>query len=206
MIVIGLTGGLGTGKTTVARMFKRLGAVVLDADRLAHRAMEPKRLAWRHIVKAFGEEALNDDETINRRWLAERVFGDEEARRRLEAIVHPHVLRSMAQQVKRLARGRRVKVVVLDVPLLLEANAQRLADVVVVVTARPEAQRQRLHSRGMSDEAIARRTAAQWDLSAKVAMADFVVDNSDGFEQTRRQVTQTWNRLQKERRRNSRHA
>ena len=87
MIVIGLTGGLGTGKTTVAHMFESLGAVVLDADRLAHRAMEPKRLAWRNIVKAFGPDVLNEDDTINRRWLAERVFQDEGARRQLEAIV-----------------------------------------------------------------------------------------------------------------------
>jgi dephospho-CoA kinase len=224
MVVIGLTGGLGTGKTTVARMFERLGAVVLDADRLAHRAMEPKRLAWRQIVKTFGPDVLNEDETINRRWLADRVFQDEEARRQLEAIVHPRVLRYLADQIKRLAHGhdpsgplarertsrkrksRPVKVVVLDVPLLLEANAQRLADVVVVVTAPPEVQRQRLLARGMSETEIERRIAAQWDVSAKVALADCVVDNSDGLEQTRRQVTQAWNRLQKARRRNSRHA
>ena len=224
MIVIGLTGGLGTGKTTVARMFERVGAVVLDADRLAHRAMEPKRLAWRNIVKAFGLDVLNEDDTINRRWLAERVFQDEHARRQLEAIVHPRVLRFMADQIKRLAHGNdpsgplarertarkvkrhRVKAVVLDVPLLLEANVQRLADVVVVVTAPPELQRQRLRDRGMSEQEIARRVAAQWELSAKVAMADFVVDNSGGLEQTRRQVIQIWNKLQKARQHLSRRA
>ena len=224
MIVIGLTGGLGTGKTTVAHMFERLRAVVLDADRLAHRAMEPKRLAWRNIVKAFGPDVLNEDDTINRRWLAERVFQDEGARRQLEAIVHPRVLRFLADQIKRLAHGhdpsgplarektskkrksRRVKAVVLDVPLLLEANVQRLADAVVVVTAPPKVQRLRLLARGMSETDIERRVAAQWDVSAKVAMADFVVDNSDGLERTRRQVTQAWNRLKKARRRTSRHA
>ena len=203
MIVIGLTGGIGTGKSTVARMFERLGAAVLDADRLAHRVMEPKRLAWRRIVETFGEGVLNDDETINRRVLAERVFQDEDARRRLEAIVHPPVLRAMAQSIARQARGRKTKAVVLDVPLLLEANAGRLADVVVVVTAPPEAQQERLRARGLSEDEIARRAAAQWDLSAKVAMADFVVDNSDGLDKTRRQVTQVWSKLQKARRRPS---
>ena len=224
MVIIGLTGGLGTGKTTVARMFEQLGAVVLDADRVAYRAMEPKRLAWRNIVKAFGPDALNEDGTINRRWLAERVFRDDEARRQLEAIVHPRVLRFLTDQIKRLAHGhdpsgplahektsrkrksRRVKAVVLDVPLLLEANVQRLADAVVVVTAPPELQRQRLLARGMSETDIERRVAAQWDVSAKVALADFVVDNSGGLEHTRRQVIHAWNRLQKVRQRLSRRA
>ena len=93
MVVIGVTGGVGTGKSTVAKMFKQLGAEVLDADALAHDAMEPGRLAWRRIVRAFGEDLLNEDRTIDRRALAQRVFGDEAARKRLEAIVHPQVLR-----------------------------------------------------------------------------------------------------------------
>ena len=110
------------------------------------------------------------------------------------------------EKTSRKRKSRRVKAVVLDVPLLLEANVQRLADAVVVVTAPPEAQRSRLLARGMSETDIGRRAAAQWDVSAKVAMADFVVDNSDGLEHTRRQVTQVWNKLQKARRRASRHA
>ena len=102
MLVIGVTGGVGTGKSTVAGMFGRLGAVVLDADALAHQVMEPKRLAWRQIVKTFGEEILNDDQTINRRRLAATVFRDEPRRRRLEEIIHPQVLRLMKQRLHRL--------------------------------------------------------------------------------------------------------
>lgn len=195
MIVVGVTGGVGTGKSTVARMFGELGAVVIDADRVAHEVMEPKRAAWRQIVKVFGEEILNDDQTINRAQLGQRVFRDPKARARLEAIVHPRVIRRVKQTLHRLRRNRRIRMVVLDVPLLLEAHAQSLVDAVVVVTAPPQIQRRRLIERGWSPEEIAARTAAQWDLSAKVALADDVVENANGLEKTRRQVKQAWNRL-----------
>ncbi len=195
MIVIGVTGGLGTGKSTVARMFGELGAVVLDADRVAHEVMEPKRLAWRRLVKAFGTKVLNEDRTINRKQLAARVFRDAEARRKLEAIIHPPVLRRIKQQLHRLTRNRRVRVVVLDVPLLVETNSQSLVDTLIVVTAPPAVQRERLLARGFSTDEITQRTQAQWELSAKVALADAVVDNSDGLDKTRRQVRGLWSNL-----------
>lgn len=193
MVVIGVTGGVGTGKSTVARMFGQLGAVVLDADAMAHKVMEPKRLAWREIVKIFGEEALNDDQTINRRRLADRVFHDEARRKRLEAIIHPRVLREIRQQLRRFQRVRGLKAVVLDVPLLIEVGAHQLVDVLVVVTAPAAVQRDRLQRQhGWSQEDITARIGAQWDLSAKVALADDVIDNSDGVESTRTQVKQLW--------------
>ena len=195
MIVVGLTGGLGTGKSTVAKMFGDLGAVVLDADRIAHEVMEPKKLAWRAIVKQFGQGILNEDQTVNRRWLADRVFRDPQARRRLEEIVHPRVLQYIKQQLHRLSRNRRLRLAVLDVPLLIESGVPRLVDAVVVVTAPPEVQRSRLTERGMSEEEINARVAAQWELARKRAVADHVVDNADGLEQTRRQVKQLWNQL-----------
>jgi len=196
MVVIGVTGGVGTGKSTVARMFQRLGAVVLDADALAHEAMEPRRLAWRRIVRTFGEGVLNPDQTINRQRLAQRVFQDEPARARLERIIHPQVRREIRLRLGRLRRARRVRAVVLDVPLLIEAGAARLVDALVVVTALPEVQRRRLASRhGWSAEETEARRAAQWDLAAKAALADFVVDNSDGVDATRTQVKRIWKRL-----------
>ena len=128
MVVIGVTGGVGTGKSTVAGMFRQLGAVVLDADVIARELIEPKRLGWRQVVKTFGEEILNDDQTVNRARLARVVFADEHKRKQLERIIHPRVLRVIKQQVHRLRRARRVPAAVLDVPLLLEAVAQQLAD------------------------------------------------------------------------------
>ena len=231
MVVIGVTGGVGTGKTTVANMLKRLGAVVLDADAIAHEVMEPKRLAWREIVKAFGEDVLNGDQTVNRRRLAALVFRDESSRKRLERIIHPRVLREINARLHRLRRpstacldsarrcperanasrgtlktpsrarvegrrSRKARVVVLDIPLLIEAGARELVDVLVVVTAPPEVQRQRLHAKfGWTEEETDARIRAQWDLSAKAALADAVVDNADGVETTRTQVKRLWNRL-----------
>ena len=196
MVVIGVTGGVGTGKSTVAKMFEQLGAAVLDADAVAHRVMEPKRLAWRQIVKAFGERILNEDQTINRARLASIVFQDEQSRGRLERIVHPPVLRHIKQQLHRLRRSRRIRAVVLDVPLLVEVGAQDLVDALVVVTAPPELQCERLRRKyGWSEEEARARIAAQWELSAKVALADQVVDNSDGVDATRTQVKRIWNQL-----------
>ena len=198
MVIIGVTGGLGTGKSTVAGMFKRLGAVVLDADHMAHHIMEPKRLAWRQIIQTFGGGVLNEDETINRRRLAALVFGDDAKRRQLERIVHPHVLREIKQTLHRLRRARKVRAVVLDVPLLLEVGAQRFVDALIVVAASPEAARERLATRpGWTQEEIDARMRAQWNVSAKVALADYVVDNSGGVDATRTQVKRLWNQLVK---------
>lgn len=197
MVVIGVTGGVGAGKSTVAGLFRELGAVVLDADAITHELMEPKRLVWRAVVRAFGEGMLNDDQTINRKRLAAVVFEEPERRRQLEAIVHPQVVRRIKQELHRLQRSRRVRAVVLDVPLLVEVGAQRMVDALVVVTAPSAAQRERLQQQhGWSDEEVSKRLTAQWDLSAKVALADYVVDNGDGRTATRTQVKHIWNQLQ----------
>ena len=194
MVVIGITGGVGSGKSTVAKMFEQLGAVVLDADVIAHQVMEPKRLAWRQIVKTFGEGVLNEDQTVNRKRLAAVVFADDERRKWLERIIHPKVLHVIKQQLHRLKRSRRVRAAVLDVPLLVEAGAEKLVDALVVVTAPPDVQRARLKKKyGWSEEETNARMAAQWELSAKVALADHVVDNSDGVDATRTQVKRIWN-------------
>jgi len=196
MVVIGVTGSFGTGKSTVARMFGRLGAVVLDADTVSHRLMEPKRLAWRQIVKAFGADILNDDQTVNRRRLAAIVFSDAQRRKELEAVLHPKVLRELRHQVHRLRRSRRTRAVVLDVPLLLEAGGKGLADALVVVTAPPAVQRERLAQKyGWPEDELRARIAAQWDVSAKVALADHVVDNKGSVDATRTQVKRIWSQL-----------
>jgi dephospho-CoA kinase len=193
MVVIGVTGGVGTGKSTVARMFRELGASALDADVIAHRVMEPGKPAWRRIVKAFGKRVLNPDRTVNRTRLAAAVFNDPEERRRLESIVHPPVLREIRRALARLRRERKTRSVVVEIPLLLEVGAEKLVDVIVVVTAPAEAQRRRLkQQRGWSDKEIRARAKAQWDLPAKVALADAVIDNGNGVEATRTQVKRIW--------------
>jgi len=195
MVVIGVTGGVGTGKSTVAKMFRELGAVVLDADAIAHQLMEPKRLCWRRVVKGFGEEVLNEDQSINRRRLAEIVFRDAQRRRDLEAVIHPQVLRQIKQRLHRLGRLRRIRAVVLDVPLLVEVDAQGMADALVVVTAPREVQLARLAHRYGDAEEVDARIAAQMEVSAKAALADFVVDNAGTLDATRTQVKRIWEQL-----------
>ena len=204
MVVIGVTGSIGTGKSTVARQFQALGAVVLDADAIVHELMQPRRAVWRRIVQVFGAGILRPDRTIDRQALASIIFRDERRRRALERIIHPSVLRVIRKRLRELGRARKVRVVVLDVPLLFEAGAQRLADVVVVVTAPPEVQRARLKSAyGWSDRETTARIRAQWNLAAKVALADDVIDNSDGVNATRTQVRRLWSQLERRNKQNS---
>ena len=196
MVVIGVTGGVGSGKSTVAALFKRLGAVVLDADVIAHQLMEPKKLCWRKIVATFGRGILNDDETVNRRKLASVVFADAERRKALEEILHPQVMRQISYQLRDLRKSKRIKAVVLDVPLLLEVGGQKLVDMLVVVTVPRAVQLLRLQKKyGWTKEEVNARIDAQWDLSAKEALADTVVDNAANVDDTRRQVKQIWKQL-----------
>ena len=193
MVVIGLTGSIGTGKSTVARMFRRLGAVVLDADVLAREVVRPGSAGARRIRKAFGPGVFGKDGALNRRRLAALVFKSDARRRVLERIIHPLVYRRMREAMRGLARSRKTPAVVLDVPLLLETGGQALADVVVVVTAPPEVQRRRVRRKhGWTHKELAARMRAKWKPSAKVALADYVVDNADGLRTTRTQVTAIW--------------
>jgi len=177
-------------------MFQELGAKVIDADALARDAMEPKKLAWRRIVDAFGREVLNEDETINRQALASIVFSDAQARKQLEAIVHPQVYRDLKRQLHPLRRQKHLAAVVLDVPLLIEAGFRDLVDTLVVVTAPEAEQRKRLREKhGWNEEEIERRIAAQMDLADKAALADHLVDNGNGLEATRRTVRRLWQQI-----------
>jgi dephospho-CoA kinase len=201
-VVVGVTGGLGTGKSTVARMLEEWrGVVVLDADRIAHDVIQPRKVAWRQILERFGKDIVHshEDVRIDRKRLAELVVEDDDARRDLEAIVHPRVLKELAAEIHELRHdthgNRRKKMVVVEIPLLFETDSQGLVDHVVVVTATPEVALRRLRERGMTEDDAARRQAAQMDLSAKAALADTVIDNSGDREQTRRQVETLWDQL-----------
>ena len=196
-----MTGSVGTGKSTVARMFRRLGAAQLDADALAHEVIEPDRPAWRELVSAFGSGVLTRGRRVSRPRLARIVFASPTSRRRVERIIHPRVLRELQRRLAALRRRGRVRAAVVEIPLLFESGAERLVDVVVVVVAPPAVQRRRLRRHGWSLQEIEARRKAQWKLSAKVALAGEVIDNAHGVEATRTQVKRIWNRLGLERRR-----
>lgn len=204
MVIIGITGGLGTGKSTVAAMFAQRGAAVIDADHIAHEVMAPGAPVWRGVVRAFGRAVLAADGTVDRRRLAQLVFADAGKRARLERLVHPAVLKEIRQQLAAMRRAKQVRVVVVEVPLLFEVGADRLVNVTVVVTAPEAVQRRRLKAKfGWSEREVRSRIRAQWDLSAKVALADYVVHNGGRVQDTRRQVEYLWQTLAGKRRKRS---
>lgn len=196
MLKIALTGGPGSGKSTVARMFRDLGAQVLDADEVAKDAVSPGRPAWEELRREFGPDYFREDGTLDRAKMADLVFQDPEARGKLNAIVHPRVSREIARRSKELA-AQGVRLVMVEVPLLFEAGLEKNYDLVIVVDAEEEEQIQRLTARDTrTPQEAAGILDAQWSLSAKKARADFVVDNRNSLENTRDQVKKLWQRLQ----------
>jgi dephospho-CoA kinase len=190
MLLVGLTGGIGSGKTTVAGMLADRGAVVIDADALARDAVEPGTPGHDAVVRRFGNGVVHPDGSLDRPELAAIVFTDEGARRDLEAIVHPEVRRGIAEIVA--AHVGTDHVVVLDSPLLIETSANDDCDVVVVVAAQPQTQIGRIVARGM-DEADARaRLATQMPLADKAEVADVVLDNEGTVDELRDQVERLW--------------
>jgi dephospho-CoA kinase len=189
MILVGLTGGVATGKSTVARMFKQCGAVVIDADELAHEVVKPGKPAWREIVKTFGKTVLNADRTFNRRELGAIVFRNQTKRRRLERIIHPRVAREQTRLTKQAARKDSHAVVIYDVPLLFEAGIDTRVDTTIVVTADRETQIARLKTRNDLSRAEAiRRIRSQMPLAKKIQRADHVLNGTLSRPSLRRQV------------------
>jgi dephospho-CoA kinase len=200
--VIGLTGGIGTGKSTVARMLEELGAVVIDSDAIVHELQAPGTPLLAEIAAAFGPEVLLADGSLDRAALGARVFADAEARARLNAIVHPAVGRESLRRLE-AARARGAGLVVLDIPLLFETRLHGTAsranlgvEAVVVVYAPRELQIRRQVERNGYDRAEAeRRVDAQLSIEEKRRLADHVIDNSGSLEATRDQVRALYERL-----------
>lgn len=192
MYLIGLTGNIATGKSTVGGMLAKLGARVIDADAIAHEVTAKGQPAWFSIVAEFGEGILRPDGEINRPRMGALVFGDPAALQRLEAIVHPAVLERVAELLAQATEP----VVVLDAIKLIESGVADLCDAVWVVTCSPEQQLARLmRTRQMSEADARQRMAAQPPQAEKIARADVVIDNNGSLAATRRQVAQAWARI-----------
>lgn len=190
MLLVGLTGGIGSGKTTVARMLAKRGAVVLDADRLARDAVAPGTAGLDAVAARFGPAVIASDGSLDRAALAEVVFADDEARAALEAIVHPEVRLRIAEAVS--AHADTDDVVVVDSPLLIETGEHERFEVVVVVTASIAERLARLEARGMSEGDVRARVAAQMPLEEKAALADEVLDNDGSESDLEVQVDRLW--------------
>lgn len=179
MILIGLTGGVATGKSTVAKMFKQCGAIIIDADELAREVVLPGKPAWRGIVRQFGKSVLNADRTINRQALGAIVFSCPVKRRVLERLIHPRVAREQRRLTREAARKDPSAVVIYDVPLLFEAGIDKRVDKIIVVTADRSTQITRLKNRnGLTRSEALRRIRSQMPLSEKLRKADMVIDGT----------------------------
>ena len=195
MLKIAITGGAGTGKSTVARMFKELGAEVLDADAIAREAVAVGEPAWQELRRLYGEDYFHADGTLNRSRLAQLVFADPEERRRLDELIHPRVEAELQARVAELAR-RGAALVLVEVPLLFETGREAAFDRVIVVAAPEALQIRRLRGRDRRGEAEIRGILeAQWPLADKVARADYVVDNGETRRNTQQQVKNIWGDL-----------
>lgn len=192
MLTIGLTGGIATGKSSVAEILAEHGAEVIDADQLARDAVAPGTTALQRIVELFGQQALLPDGSLNRQAVRDMVFNEPAKRQLLEAILHPAIKELALQQIEQ-ERIRGCDVVIYMAPLLIEANATDRVDEIWVVTVRPEVQLARLMARDGCDQKQAEQIiAAQMPLAEKERFGVVVIDNSSSLEATRRQVEAAW--------------
>jgi dephospho-CoA kinase len=195
MTVVALTGGIASGKSTVAEMFRELGAVCIDADDVSRDVVEPGTPGLRDIVATFGEDVLSDGH-LNREALGRIVFGDASARARLNSIVHP-LVRARSEELFEAARTANPNAIIIyAIPLLVEAGSERSFDAVITVSADEETRVQRLVSaRGMTEAEARARVSAQASEAQRLAIADHVIDTNGSLEQTQSQVDEIWREL-----------
>jgi dephospho-CoA kinase len=193
-LILGITGGFGTGKTTVARMFKAFGAQIIDADKLAQKNILPGRPAYRKVIDTFGKAILKKDKSIDRKILAKIVFNNSVLLKRLNSIIHPAVIKMIKNKIS-LSKA---KVIVLDVPLLVEAGLNKFVDRLIVVKTTRSRQLERIQDRtSLNRVDILKRIRSQAPLSKKVRLADLVIDNNGSLERTRMQVKKIWNKIRR---------
>jgi dephospho-CoA kinase len=193
MIVVGITGGIGSGKGLAADFFRGRGAAIIDADEIAREMVAPGSTVLAELAAAFGPQVVQADGALDRRKLASRVFGRPEAVARLNAITHPAVLREIDQRLAARRREKNVRVVCVVAPLLLEVGYQRTVDRVLVMVAEEEERVRRVMARdGVSREEVQGRMHAQMAPEAQRGLADWVVDNTGSPEATQRQLEAIW--------------
>jgi len=197
--VIGLTGGIASGKSTVSRILKNAGAVIIDADRIARDVVKKGLPAYQEIIDAFGENVLSPDGAIDRTVLGDIIFNDPQKKQLLNRIVHPYVSKETNLQLKHIEKTHPNTIVILDIPLLLEAQMQKDLSEVIVVYVPEYTQIERLMQRDGISEADARaRVRSQMPIEEKKDLATIVIDNSGTRENTRKQTLEIFQRFKKQ--------
>jgi len=189
MLMVGLTGGIGSGKSTVAGMFEDEGAHVIDFDHLARIVVEPDKPAWREIIDYFGPEIMSSDRTLNRSALAEIVFSDNKSRKALEGFTHPRIFKERDTLIKAIKRKDPLSIVIIDFPLLFELDLNKRFDKVILVYVSRVVQVRRLIKRGgIVGEEVEKRLDAQLPIEEKRSLSDYIIDNEGSLNDTRDQV------------------
>jgi len=198
MTIVGLTGSVGTGKSTVSNFFKDLGAYVIDWDDLARKVTSPQSKPWKEIVEHFGKGILNEDLTINRQKLADIVFSEEEKLAKLNEIVHPEVFKEDERITCEIKNLDPDALIIKDIPLLFEVARQISVDKIIVVSATEQTQLRRLEEKGMSRKDARNRMKSQLPVEEKIKSVDFVINNDGTPEETKKQVEEIYSLLRKE--------
>lgn len=202
-LIIGLTGGIACGKTTVARLLAQYGADVIDLDEIGHQLLKKGSPVYDQIVETFGADILDTSGDINRAKLGNIVFHDSDCRMRLNDITHPAIIEESWAEARRLAKLEAERVVVIDAPLLIEASLQDTVDFIIVVVSGEEKQLQRLihrsvkQGKSLSVSDARARIHAQMPLAEKVKYADFIIENNSGMAELELQVKKLWKLLKK---------
>jgi len=191
-LILGLTGSFGSGKSTVARIFKSLGATVIDADRIAHQIIRPGSQIYKKIINIFGKDILKKNKAIDRDKLAQIVFNNKNLLKKLNQIMHPQIIRIIKDEIK----TSKSKLIILDAPLLIEAGLNNLVDKLIVVRLDTRQQIKRLLGKlSLKKSEILKRLNVQIPLEDKVRLADFVIDNSGTMGETEQQVKEVWEKM-----------
>ena len=198
MLIVGLTGGVASGKSIVSQILKEEGAYLIDADQIARELVQPRRSTCKKLIKAFGKEILQKDGSIDRKKLAVKVFSDPKQRGLLNRILHPRIKKEMGRQLKAIGQKDPKAIVVIDAPLLIETGDHREMDKVIVVTSTVAQQMERLKKRaGMDQEEARRIIASQVPTEEKLKVADFVIRNEGSLEETARMTRRVFQELKR---------
>jgi dephospho-CoA kinase len=198
MLIAGLTGGVASGKTAVSQVLKEEGAYIIDADQIARELVLPHKPAWSELIRAFGQEILQEDGSIQRKKLADKVFADPKQRKLLNQILHPRIKEEMDRRAKEIGKKDPEAIVVIDAPLLIELGDHRELDKLIVVTSTQAQQIDRLKDRdGTNPEEALRILSSQMPLREKLKFADYVIQNEGSMEETKKRAREVYQELKK---------